>query len=580
MTKADLPAVAVIADTHCHDIESHYDWDGITLNSQQLTLRSWADTRRSSRVFNESKAALELALHDIYKRGIKHVVLLGDYSDDGQIEATERTVEIFRRHRDQYGTNFFAITGNHDAFGPFGKHQSTRFVKNPRETVLVTSDPKVAATEPESSILTPKMYCEGVPVGISRMSEFGLFRQSDYLYWESPFGQSDAVQEREYIARSADGLQTHKLVDASYLVEPENGLWLLMIDANVFEPRNGQHKPTQKKAFLDSSDAGWNSVLRNRPHLIDWITDVCTRAKQTGKTLIAFSHYPVIDPFVDHENSAGKLFGDNEMLRRKPELSVSETLLKAGLRLHFSGHLHVSALSQRVNGTRKLEDCAVPSLAAFPSGYKVVHAHTDDLSIDTIQLSTMPLDSHLMAYYREENSASDEVVDIALDATNYGEFLYRRMHSRVIHHYLEKEWPKDIAHSLTDKTTIDLALLMLARSNGNTQMQLTDAPSVELVRTLELALFEQALSFDDLAGCSMIQLVTDWYCLRHAGYLARACIHPDRFRIYMFLADSFGDIEPIEESTPQAFFAIFLGMLKSSIRRSDPIATRERYLSA
>ena len=29
------------------------------------------------------------------------------------------------------------------------------------------------------------------------------------------------------------------LVDASYLVEPEAGLWLLMIDANVFEPRDG-----------------------------------------------------------------------------------------------------------------------------------------------------------------------------------------------------------------------------------------------------------------------------------------------------------------------------------------------------
>ena len=96
MNSLDTPTVAVIADAHLHDIDSDYDGASITIDGRRVTLRSWADTRRSSRVFNESHTALVGALTDIVNRDIKHVVLLGDYADDGQIEAIERLVTILR----------------------------------------------------------------------------------------------------------------------------------------------------------------------------------------------------------------------------------------------------------------------------------------------------------------------------------------------------------------------------------------------------------------------------------------------------------------------------------------------------
>ncbi|MFK7857543.1 MAG: metallophosphoesterase [Granulosicoccus sp.] len=583
MDKADLPAVAVIADAHFHDMDSDYGWDGLSLGGRHVCLRSWKDTRRSSRVFNESKAALELALRDIRKRGITYVVLLGDYSDDGQIEATDRLIELLHQHRDRYGTRFFAITGNHDAYGPLGKHQSTRFASGNGDTVLVTSDPTVAATEPESAVLTQRMYCEGVPSAISKMSEFGLFKQPDYLHWETPFGLDDALETRLYDACSADQLSSHQLVDASYLVEPEDGLWLLMIDANVFEPRNGQRKPSQKKAFLDSSDAGWNSVLKNRPHLLDWITDVSTRADQKGKRLVAFSHYPTIDHFADTNNNAQHLFGDNEMLRRKPDESVSEKLLAAGIQLHFSGHLHVSALSQRSMGSQSIEDCAVPSLAAFPAGYKIVHNATDKHGIDTILLSSMPLDPLLIAHYQEENAKGCDTDNAVLEASDYGEFLYRRMHSRVIHHYLHKEWPTDIALSVMGTSAADLAMFMLSdaeASDDNSSANLTSADSSSFTASMAISASAYGISVRMLEECSMIRLVSDWYCLRHAGCLARPFISPANVRIYQFLAESFGNLTLTEEATPKTFFTVFLGMLNTAIERSNPTATRERVLSA
>ena len=570
-----MPAIAVIADAHFHDAESDYGCSGVSVEGRQLTLRSWADTRSSSRVFNESKVALLTALQQIETAGIKHVVLLGDYSDDGQIEAIERLVDLLREHRDRFDTQFFAITGNHDAFGPAGKHQSTRFAGATGDTTLVTSDPKVAATEPESAILTRNMYCEGVGAGISKMSEFGLFRQASYLHWETPFGSSDLLDDRQYVARSADGQRAHKLVDASYLVEPVEGLWLLMIDANVFEPRNGQWRPTQKKAFLDCSDAGWNSVLRNRAHLMDWINNVCARAGKADRKLIAFSHYPIIDPFADADDNAFKLFGECEMLRRKPADKVARTLLDYGLRLHFSGHMHVSGFSQRSDDAHDIKDSHVPSLVTFPPGYQVVHSHEEHHRINHHHLFDMPLDPLMMAFYCEDNASADDIDRHVLAASNYGEFLYHRMHTRAIHHYLKKEWPLPVAQAVLNTTTCDLVILMLSGGSTLTAQCRTGVVFAGVASLLESTASDYGLSVDDLAQCSMTRLVADWYCLRHAGYLAGQFIGSNKLNIYSYLAESFGDLSPRDTTLHRSFFAVFLGMLKSSL---DKIGRQEEGL--
>ena len=73
MKPLDIPTVAVIADAHLHDIKSDYDGASLPIGDRQLTLRTWADTRRSSRVFNESRRALTGALEDIVNRGIKGI---------------------------------------------------------------------------------------------------------------------------------------------------------------------------------------------------------------------------------------------------------------------------------------------------------------------------------------------------------------------------------------------------------------------------------------------------------------------------------------------------------------------------
>lgn len=579
MKTLDIPTVAVIADAHLHDIDSDYDGAAITINGRRLTLRSWADTRLSSRVFNESHMALMGALTDIVKRNIKHVVLLGDYADDGQIEAIQRVVTILRHFKKEHDVNFFAIPGNHDFYGPVGKHQSTRFAVSAQQTVLVTSDPETAKQESESAVLTRKMFCLGAPEGLMPMADFGLFNQTEYLHWETPFGTSDALEARHYPATSSDGLITHQLMDASYLVEPSPGLWLLMLDANVFEPRNGTWNINQKRAFKDSSDAGWNSVLRNKPYLFEWIADVCKRAHQQGKNLLTFSHYPTLDPFNDSSGGYAKLFGQNEIIRRQPGIAVAEKLLETGLQLHFSGHMHVNGVSRYTVENAQLTNISVPSPVSCPAAYQLIQSDKNKVHVDTISLASLALDSSLIDFYKVENLWSQEPIDAALNTASYGDFLYKRIYARVVYRYFKKDWPHEIVQNIDNTSVADLMVLLQRQETSDDNLLLCPEAALNnkgITISLESLVAEHNMAFEDFSHHPMVELIADWYCLRDAGNQAHSFINIDRINRYRFLSKHYGNTTMAEVKSTANFFAVFLGMMHNSLQNlSQKPSSRE-----
>ncbi len=364
---------------------------GIVANGQRLTIRSWHDTARAARVFNESGMAFDAALAEIRARRIRHVVLLGDYTDDGQAETTARLAARLHAATD---LGFYAIPGNHDVFGPLGKHTATRF-RTPTGTGLATSDPALAALDRHAPTLTPKLRCLGQPEGLLPMAAFGLFRQPHYLHWESPFGPSDAPSDRMFDARSPDGHTTRRLMDASYLVEPERGLWLLLIDANIFEPRDGDWREGQKRAFIDPTAAGWTALLRVKPFLLPWIASVTARARAQGKSLLTLSHYPALDPFEDRDDLERALFGETETLRRRPAPHVATALAAAGVRMHFGGHIHCAGTTRRDTPSGPLTNIAVPSLVAFPPGFALARATPAGPQVEPVSLDRLALDPTL-----------------------------------------------------------------------------------------------------------------------------------------------------------------------------------------
>ncbi len=523
--------VAIIADAHFHDPRGDFGSAGVTINGERLALRSWHDTETGPRVVNETAAALTVAINQIIAAGIRHIILAGDYTDDGQAENTRRLALLLHNYTNTHSIRFYAIPGNHDIYGPHGKHVATRLVTGPDSTALVTSDP---ALSPDA-IITPAMRCAGLPAALLPMARFGLFRGPGDLHWESPFGPSDAPDDRRYDATAADGTITHRLMDASYLVEPEQGLWILMLDANVFEPRAGRTDPTRKKAFLDPSDAGWNAVLRVKPFLLPWITRVVARAHAAQKTLVTVSHYPTLDAFQDIAASEPALFGPTAITRRTPSLQVAKALAATGLHWHAGGHMHVNATTRHGAYT----DIAIPSLAAFPPAFRIVTATHDSARFDTVLLQDVPPDAGLDAAYALQGRIPS--------AQPYAAFLATQFRAHIVARVLPRQWPPALWSAIAS------------------------ADCTALLCRFDPAAFARrhGLPPDALHGYGAAQMIADAYLIRSAGALAKGFITPVNLRICRAFAQDFGDPTADPRLSDNTFIARFLSVLQVSLSRMD-----------
>ncbi|WEZ82712.1 metallophosphoesterase [Rhizobium sp. 32-5/1] len=175
MPPSNSPRIAVVADAHFHDLRGDYGLPECGENGSCMAARMLADTARSTRVFNESDGALRFTLDDIAARGIRHVVLLGDYSDDGQVATVAGVRQLLDDYASRFGMRFYATVGNHDIFGEHGRHRSKRFLTATGGYRVATSDSNVTDTHAQTINLTPSMYCGGYPEGLRALPNVGFF---------------------------------------------------------------------------------------------------------------------------------------------------------------------------------------------------------------------------------------------------------------------------------------------------------------------------------------------------------------------------------------------------------------------
>lgn len=545
--------VAVIADAHYHDLEGSFGQQE-PVSGDGLTARSWSETRCSTRVFNESFAAFPAALDAIAGRGIRHVVLLGDYSDDGQKATVQAVASLLKCYAETFSLSFYVLPGNHDGYALRGRHQTKQFLTPDGDAVVITSDPNIKPSN-VVALCSETMYCAGYPDALEPLVEHGLTRQADYLHWETPFGTSDTFEDRQYRLASADGTNEALLIDASYLVEPEDGLWLLMIDANVYQPSDRATGIDLESDFIDSTGAGWNAVVKQRPYLISWIADVHRRAGALGKTLLCFSHYPVVDVFADNLASEQALFGQTNVANRTPQDGVATALMQAGMTQHFSGHIHVNGSTRRTVGNTTLTNVAVPSLVAFPPAFRIVHGSTNATNIETISLGKLPIDRRLTRLYDRECERKGEPNHSAFSAKSYGDFLYAHQEALVTHRFFPREWPRDMVEIFSGSTL------------GRLLTQL-DLPSSVLVKIAQSA----GVDPESAASLSLLHFVTDWYALRQAQELALPFVRAENLSIYKALVvhqKAFSaSSDPKKNASATSFIKIFLTVLKVSLERA------------
>lgn len=533
--------IAVVADPHFHDVTYRPGGGGGT------AFRSLANTVESTRVFNESFAALPALLDDIVRRGIKIVILVGDLSDDGQFSTMTRTCDLLERYSSTHGLRFFATPGNHDLFSMHGRHQSKLFLNEDGTQTFVTSDP-AAANWAVGSVLTDEIYCGGYPQSLGLMASFGFFKRPEFLHWESPFGQDDNLAGRSFEIRSQGGSVATPMIDASYLLEPVEGLWILSIDANVFEPRNQATDLTAEKSYFDSTDAGWNSMLRNKRFILDWMADVTRRAREQNKRLLAFSHYPMLDTLNGTAPVEAGLLNKTGFSRRTPSADVAKAVAATGIGVHFSGHLHLNDTAVARFGDDFIVNIAVPSTVSFPPAYKIVSFEDASLNIETVLVDNVPGFDMAFDAYRSEMAQGGRDFSDVLAARNHMDFLDRVLRQTVLARYLPREWPKEMA-----------ALVPLLR----------ESDLVRLARGTPLSAAEAGQATTDGRGdLPFLDIVVDWYRLRHARSLAWDLIGTDRLQKYLDLADLFA-ATAWPEGSAQAWLATFFSVMSAYLNSQD-----------
>lgn len=563
MQSSGPPPIAVIADAHFHDLSADYGIDGLGVGEPKRVLRSFADMVKSTRVFNEADNALRYALDDIVARGIRHVVLLGDYSDDGQVETLSGLSALLEYYSESHGLRFFATPGNHDIFGPHGRHRRKRLLNRDLASDLVTSNPEQRAGPRDAAVFVADgMRCPGYPEGLRMLPAVGFFRGPGYLHWETPFGPDDMPEARLYGVRSADGQVTHALMDASYLVEPVAGVWLLMVDANVFVPLNGAPRDGEE-AFADSTDAGWNAMLVHKRFILGWMGDVAARANTLGKTLIAFSHYPALDPLDRTRDDELAVLGETSLSRRIPKPDVGAALIQAGIRVHVSGHLHVNDTSRLTSAGGFLVNVSVPSLVAFPAAYKVLRIDAGRLHVDTVGIGAMKLDREITGLYRAEAGKAGIEADGLLAAGDYGTFLSAHLGHLVGRRHLRREWPPELARAAVALDLHDLAALALIDRPlapgglAEEMRRLRRAPDAR--ERLKALLDAQKLDADMLSGIPLMTFLGAWYRVKMGSDLGLDAITPGNLAIYRSLSALYA-AKTWQDGTLQAAFARLLRM--------------------
>ncbi|MEB2778622.1 metallophosphoesterase [Algoriphagus sp. D3-2-R+10] len=470
------PSIAFLSDIHLQDVYGDFEsknFNGIyNLGSDKYaTIRSMRSQLNSTRLFNENYFAFLQALENIRKEGIRIVVLPGDYTDDGQPMNVIALEKILQRYSQDYGMRFFITTGNHDPVSPFGSigMKSDFLSEEGKEIGVIGDSTKVSNLYP---VYSSQINHWGYSDILSSLHEYGFFPQEEDLFWSHPFEELDyklynyktslknsTLKNRSY----KDPNSGHLLPDASYVVEPTEGLWLLAIDGNVFNhpESNGSYDSTGWKG----SGNGFNVAIRSKSHQLEWIEKVSKEAEKLGKTLISFSHYPLAD-FNDGSSEAMKsLFGENKFqLSRVPLPETSQAYAEAGIKIHFAGHMHLNDTELFTSGdSLSLLNIQVPSLAAFPAAYKTLEIlPSENVLIQTKSINKVNHFDEFFDLYQSEhkylstqNNSTIWNRDILL-SSDYSDYTLFHLKELIRLRFIPSDWPEDLGINLQNSSLSEL----------------------------------------------------------------------------------------------------------------------------
>lgn len=554
--------IAFLADVHFQDLYGEFsdsDFKGIEnpKTGKKTILRTIDSQLHSTRIFNENYFAFLAALDDIAKRNIKIVALPGDYTDDGQAYNLRGLKKILEEYQKKYKIRFFITTGNHDPVGAFLKQggKSDFMDENGGELSIVSIE-KLIKNKDQRTVVTKDIAMSGYLEILNEMKNFGFAASEKDFFWQTPFSENsyqqfnfkNALKDSEYSNRMYEVSPGFSVPDFSYVVEPVEGIWLMAIDGNTYIPKNSNGNPKDENNFQGAS-IGYNTVLTNKKHLFSWVEKMVNEAKKHNKTLIAFTHYPILDFNDNAGEEIKKLLGkDKWQMDRVPQDEVAELFAKAGLKLHFAGHMHINDTGiKKFDNGKMLVNIQVPSLAAYIPGYKILTVNSEDkFEIETVSIKNVPRFNELFSLYEKEfdNLKTKNSKEIwnknILKTKNYQDFTLFHLKELVRLRFIPSDWPKDFIEKASKLSGKDL----LELSSGNQKI------SNKIKNKFAKWNFEDAL--------------LNLYQLQSADELAKKDIPKKRLSQYKFLEQNFENVKTDD---------VFLNQLKTFFKILEKLSS-------
>jgi len=566
--KLDGVQIAFLSDVHLQDLFGKFsdnDYQGV-LNpktGKYTLLRTMASQLHSTRIFNENYFAFIAALEDIAKRKIKYVALPGDYTDDGQPIHVRGLEAILDQYRKKYGIEFFITTGNHDPVGPFAQESGKEdFLGKEGKSQPIYS--KEGLYKPNLNIEQPVIVTADIAkmgyLGITEgLKNFGFYPNQTYKFWATPFSSYNnenysfekAAEAAKLLNRVYEVAPGYEVPDVSYVVEPIDGLWLMAIDGNVYIPKKNDGDPKDSKSYAEAS-TGYNNVLSNKKHLIKWVEAISAQSKKQGKTLIAFSHFPMIDFNDDASAEIKELLGPNKwQLNRVPVEEVAQTFADAGLKIHFGGHMHINDTGIRTTAKgNTLVNIQTPSLAAYIPAYKLLTIQKDNLvdiqtiTIDKVKRYDELFDLYKMEYRFLESQKTKDIWNKAiLETKNYHDFTDFHLKELVRLRFLSDDWPSDFKNFFLNISGEQLLVLANIKSDKDFDFIVKNKETsqkewTEAEQKTNKILAQNKLKKEDF-NWTVYDFLVDFYRFRSADELALADVGEKRAKQYKLLSQMF-----------------------------------------
>jgi 3',5'-cyclic AMP phosphodiesterase CpdA len=257
------------------------------------------------KLVREGPEILESAVASINKLKDNIVLVPGDLTKDGEISSHELAASYLAQLK-ATGKKVYVVPGNHD----IKNGHSYKYVGDGVERV-----PNITADQ------FTQIYAD--------------------------YGYKDALQ------RDTDSI--------SYVAEPQPGLWLLALDANLYKDN------LEDKASVTDG--------KFSPQTLAWIENVLGQAARENKAVIVMMHHGIMEHYPSQEKNYGAWIVDDYE-------QVAKLFANYNARLVFTGHYHAQDITVKkfADNGKYVFDIETGSLVTYPCPIRVVTIGKDQVA--------------------------------------------------------------------------------------------------------------------------------------------------------------------------------------------------------